>query len=156
MQSKTQLLCSAEGLRIALVVSTYHKNITERLAVEAKNAFVAAGGAKDDCSIVQAQGAWELPVLAKKLANENCVDAIIALGCIITGETTHDRIIGDAIAHGLMSVALDWGHPVSMGVLTCQSLKQAEERSGGSCGNKGAEAVRAAIGTAVTLKELST
>jgi 6,7-dimethyl-8-ribityllumazine synthase len=155
MQSKTPQLCSAEGLRVALVVSTYHRSVTERLSVEAKNTFVDAGGVEDDCTLFHAQGAWELPVLAKKLANENCVDAIIALGCIITGETTHDRIIGDAIAHGLMNVALDWGHPVSMGVLTCQSLKQAEERSGGSCGNKGAEAMRAAIGTAVTLKELS-
>ena len=156
MQSKTQPLYSAKNLRIALVVSAYHKSITERLAVEAKNTFIAAGGAKDDCTLVRAQGAWELPVLAKKLANEHGFDAIIALGCIITGETTHDRIIGDAIAQGLMTVALDWGHPVSMGVLTCQSLKQAEERSDGSCGNKGAEAMRAAIGTAVTLKELST
>ena len=154
MQSKTQQLCSAEGLRIALIVSTYHSAITKRLSIGAKKTFVAAGGAEEDCSIVHAEGAWELPVLAKQLANMNDVDAIIALGCIITGETTHDRIIGEAIAHGLMEVAIEWGQPVSMGVLTCQTIQQAEDRSGGSCGNKGEEAMRAAIGTVVSLNEM--
>ena len=72
---------------------------------------------------------------------------------IITGETAHDKIIGHAIANGLMEIALEWGHPVSMGVLTCQTLEQAQARAGGNCGNKGIEAMNAAIETAITLRE---
>lgn len=154
MQSESQQTCSADGLRIAIVVSNYHDSITERLSIDAKNTFISAGGLSENCILVQADGAWELPVLVKAIANENKVDAIVALGCIISGETTHDRVISDAIAGGLMRVALEWGHPVSMGVLTCQTMKQAQDRAGGSSGNKGAEAMRAAIGTVTTLKEV--
>ena len=152
MQSESQLTCSAEGLRIAIVVSDYHNSITERLSIEAKNTFIRAGGLSDDCILVHADGSWELPILAKAITNDTSIDAIVALGCIITGETTHDRVISDAIVAGLMNVALEWGHPVSMGILTCQTMKQAEDRAGGSSGNKGAEAMRAAIGTVTSLK----
>jgi 6,7-dimethyl-8-ribityllumazine synthase len=154
MKSKTKHPCSAEGLRVAILVSDYHNSITESLSREATNTFMNAGGTAENCVLIRAEGAWELPILAKRVANENVVDAIVALGCIIKGETTHDRIIGEAIAMGLMRVAIEWGHPVSMGILTCQTIQQAEERSGGSAGNKGEEAMYAAIGTAQTLKEL--
>ena len=153
MQSEPNQTCSANGLRVAIIVSRYHSTITEKLASAATSTFIDAGGLEEDCKLVHVAGAWELPVLAKTFSKENNVDAIVALGCIIAGETTHGRVIGDAIAQGLMTIALEWGQPVSMGVLTCQSMEQAEARSGGSAGNKGIEAMNAAIETAVSLKE---
>jgi len=153
MQSETQQTSSAKGLRVAIIVSNYHQTITMNLAKAAQRTFIASGGLSEDCKLVHAAGAWELPILAKSFAHADEVDAIVALACIISGETTHDRIIGDAIAQGLMTIALQWGHPVSMGVLTCQSFEQAQARSGGSSGNKGEEAMHAAIQTAMTLKE---
>ncbi len=154
MQSKLQQSYSATELRVAIIVSDYHSSITKNLADGAKNTFTKHGGLKENLSIIHATGAWELPILAKTIACQGSVDAIVALGCIITGETTHDRVIGDAISHGLMTTSLEWGRPISMGVLTCQTLEQAEARSGGSSGNKGIESMLAAIGTATTLRDL--
>ncbi len=154
MQSETKKHRSASGLRISIVVSTYHSQITENLAKAAKQAFIDAGGSPEDCSINHCAGAWELPILAKAISQADKVDGIVALGCIITGETTHDQVIGEAIAHGLMALSLQWQHPVSMGVLTCQTLEQAQARSGGCSGNKGIEAMHATIDTATTLKEI--
>ena len=154
MQSEPLTNCCADGLRVAILVSTYHSSITENLENGAKQAFYDGGGQPEHCIIAHTSGAWELPVLAQSCANANTVDAIVALGCIIAGETTHDRIIGDAIAHGLMQVALSWGHPVAMGVLTCQTLEQARERSNDTPHNKGSQAMLAAIGTVRSLREL--
>jgi len=156
MQAEPLQPCSAKGLRITVIASGYHSKITTNLVTAAKDTFINAGGIEQDININTAAGAWELPVLAKAVASKNAVDAIVALGCIIAGETSHDRIIADAIAEGLMTIALDWGHPVSMGILTCQSMEQAEARSGGASGNKGTEAMHAAICTASALKELHT
>ncbi|MBC8421603.1 6,7-dimethyl-8-ribityllumazine synthase [bacterium] len=147
MQSEHLPNCCADGLKVAVVVSRYHDAITKTLCDSAVRAFEDGGGQPENCVIAHATGAWELPVLANSFATKNEVDAIVALGCIITGETTHDKVIGDAIANGLMHVATTWGHPVAMGVLTCQSLEQASKRS-----NKGKEAMIAAIETANTLK----
>ena len=155
MRSETIKPGSSNGLKIVVLVSSYHEEVTESLSSGAQDTFIELGGKKEDCKIINTSGAWELPVLAKVIANENKCNAIVALGCIITGETTHDRVIGDAIANGLMRVAVDWGHPVSMGVLTCQNLDQAKQRAGGVCGNKGSEAMKAAITTAVELKRRS-
>ncbi len=153
MQSETNKTYSAKGLRVAIIVSRYHSSITENLATAATSTFIEAGGNAKDCELVHAAGAWELPIIAKSFATANDVDAIVALGCIISGETTHDRVIGEAIAQGLMAIAIEWGRPISMGVLTCQTMAQAQARAGGSSGNKGVEAMNAAIETATTLKE---
>jgi 6,7-dimethyl-8-ribityllumazine synthase len=155
MQSEPVQPCSAKGQRITVIVSGYHSQITKNLADAAEATFINAGGLETDFNIITAAGAWELPVLARSIARLDTVDAIVALGCIITGETTHDRIIADAIAEGLMTIALEWGHPVSMGILTCKTMEQAKARSGGECGNKGTEAMTATIGTVNTLKEIN-
>ncbi len=155
MQSEPIQPCSAKGLRITVIVSEYHSKITKNLADAAEATFNNAGGLETDFKMINATGAWEMPVLARAIARQDTVDAIVTLGCIITGETTHDRIIADAIAEGLMTIALEWGHPVSMGILTCQTMEQAAARSGGARGNKGTEAMIAAIGTAITLKEMN-
>jgi 6,7-dimethyl-8-ribityllumazine synthase len=154
MQSEIKQHRSASGLRISLVVSRYHSKITDNLAKAAKQAFIDAGGSPKDCTVNLCSGAWELPILAKVISQADDIDGIVALGCIITGETTHDRVIGEAIANGLMTISLHWQQPVSMGVLTCQTIEQAEARSGGSLGNKGIEAMHAAIDTATTIKEI--
>ena len=153
MQSNSPNTSPANALKIVIITSSYHSGISGNLAQGAESAFIDAGGLRENCEHIQATGAWELPILANEIAKASQVDAIVALGCIITGETTHGRIIGDAVAGGIMSVALEWGNPVSMGVLTCQTIAQAEARSSTSS-NKGAEAMRAAINTAVTLKEM--
>jgi 6,7-dimethyl-8-ribityllumazine synthase len=154
MQSKSTKTFKADNLHIAVIVSDYHSTITQALLLGAKKAFSDAGGKTNNLSVIHATGAWELPILAKSIAIKGNVDAIVTLGCILTGETTHDRIIGEAIANGLMNISLEWGHPVAMGVLTCQTIEQAEARSGGTSGNKGIESMLAAIGTATALKEL--
>ena len=155
MQEHSSPTHSAKGLKIAVITSSYHSHVTSNMATSAENTFLEAGGLAGDCLHSSAAGAWELPILAKKIADSNSVDAILALGCIITGETTHDKVIGHAIANGLMQVSLDWGKPISMGVLTCQSIEQATARSTpDSLSNKGRESMIAAIKTASTLREL--
>ncbi|MBT4584172.1 MAG: 6,7-dimethyl-8-ribityllumazine synthase [Phycisphaerae bacterium] len=143
---------STTGLSIAIVVSRYHADITDALAEGAKQAFIDAGGNESQLIIIPVSGAWELPVIARALLEEAKVDAVIALGCIITGETTHDQVIAHAIAQGLMNLSLRYGKPVSMGVLTCQTFEQAMERAGGDCGNKGTESMNAALSTISTIQ----
>ena len=154
MQSKTLVNKSAEKLNIAVIVSDYHDVITHSMAKAALATFIEAGGIECNCPIHHVTGAWELPVLAKTLSSNPAIDGIVALGCILTGETTHDRIIGQAIADGLMSLSIDWGKPISMGVLTCQTIEQAKSRAGGDTGNKGVESMHAAINTAWSIKDL--
>jgi 6,7-dimethyl-8-ribityllumazine synthase len=142
---------SAEGLHATIVVSGYHSAITEHLLDGARTAFVTAGGCAENLTVIDAPGAWELPQLCAALAAQGGMDAIVALGCVITGETTHDRVIADAIANGLMRVSIDFRCAVGFGVLTCGNLEQAAARAGGDKGNKGEEAMVAAIATAVEL-----
>lgn len=85
------------------------------------------------------------------MLDEGEVDALVALGCIITGETTHDQYIAHAVSDGLMRLSVSYGTPVALGVLTCQTLEQARQRAGGSRGNKGAEAMTAALDAASTI-----
>jgi 6,7-dimethyl-8-ribityllumazine synthase len=91
-------------------------------------------------------------MVAQALAARGDIDAVVALGCVLTGETSHDRYICDAVAHGLMQVALRHGTPVTFGVLTCVTIEQARARSGGTKGNKGAEAMDAAIDAALAIR----
>ncbi len=136
---------SASGVKACIVVSSYHSEITNELAKAARDCFIEAGGKKEDCHLLPAPGAWELPLIAQEAARSLDVDVIVVLGCILTGETTHDKVIADAIAKGLMDVSLNESKPVAMGILTCQTLKQAQARSGGDKGNKGEEAMYAAL-----------
>jgi 6,7-dimethyl-8-ribityllumazine synthase len=153
MQSDSTTPRDSSDLHIAILVSSYHQEVTSKMQEGAIAAFMEAGGSATNCCSIEVAGAWELPIVAQKVASSGRFDAIVTLGCIITGETTHDAIIGHAIAKGLMQTALSWGKPVSMGVLTCQTIEQAKARAGGNCGNKGIEAMNAAIETATTLRE---
>ncbi len=145
---------NAAGLRIGLAVSRYHAPITEAMSAAAIERFISAGGSKENLRVVGAPGAFELTAIARALAVRDDIDAVVALGCIISGETTHDQYIASALAQGLTMITARTGVPVSFGVLTCQTLAQAQARAGGAKGNKGAEAMTAAIEAACTIRSL--
>lgn len=153
MRDDDSSIASAAGLRLGIASSRYHRAITEALRDGARRAFVEAGGRDEDVVEVAAPGAFELPILAAALAAREDVDVIVALGCVVRGETSHDRHINDAVAAGLQRVALDSGKPVAFGVLTTSTIEQARARAGGAVGNKGEEATRAAIATRRALEE---
>lgn len=154
MLDRTPLSSSAADLRIGVAVSRYHADVTEALEIGARGAFSAAGGRADALIIAEAPGSFELVAIATALARRGDLDAIVALGCIITGETTHDQYLASAIANGLASISVELTLPTAFGVLTCQTMDQARARAGGDAGNKGEEAMLAAISTANTVRSL--
>jgi len=145
----------ANDMTVILVVSAYHSDISGTLATGARRIFESAGGRSDRLEQVMAPGAFELPVIASAAAQRSDVDAVVAIGCVLTGETSHDRYISDAVAHGLMRVGLDSGKPVCFGVLTCATIEQARARAGGTKGNKGEEAMGAALHAVAAIRSLS-
>ncbi|MHC4099298.1 MAG: 6,7-dimethyl-8-ribityllumazine synthase [Planctomycetota bacterium] len=145
MHTELKPNASAAGLRIGIAISRYHSVITEPMRDAAVKRFVDAGGGPGDLRIVSTPGTFELTAACGALAARNDIDAVVALGCVISGETTHDQYIASAVAHGLTSITVHTGVPVAFGVLTCQNMAQAEARAGGEKGNKGAEAMTAAI-----------
>lgn len=140
--------------RCAIVVSRYNAWITDRLLAGAQQEWARVGGAPDRLDVIPAPGSFELPVLARAAATCGRYDAVVAIGCLIRGETTHDQHIARSVTDGLQRVALDTGIPVAFGVLTVDHEAQAEARAGGEQGNKGAEAMRAAIETMRSLAQL--
>jgi 6,7-dimethyl-8-ribityllumazine synthase len=147
---------SSKGLRIAIVESQYHHEICTGLSTGAVDAFMNAGGDSQNIIHVHAPGSYELVAIALALAERSDIDAVVALGCVLTGETSHDRYICDAVAHGLVDVTIRTGKPVAFGVLTCITIEQARARSGGSKGNKGIEAMHAAIAATRTIADIRT
>src|SRR5262249_14479307 len=147
MKARSKSSPDATGLRIGIAVSGYHRKITGALCEGAIQAFRDAGGRERDLLIVPAAGAFELTAVCRALAHRGDLDAVVALGCIIAGQTRHDRYLAAAVAAGLTAITVETGVPVAFGVLTCDSLRQARQRAGGKHGNKGAEAMAAAIET---------
>jgi len=145
----------AHDMTVVLVVSGYHADISGTLASGARRIFEDAGGRADRLEQITAPGAFELPLIAAAAAHRSDVDAVVAIGCVLTGETSHDRYISDAVAHGLMRVGLDSGKPVCFGVLTCATIEQARARAGGAKGNKGEEAMSAALRAVAAIRSLS-
>lgn len=133
------------GLRVALVVSTYHHDITSRLASGALDALSAAGVAPGDVDRLEVPGAYEIPFGARTAAASGRVDVVICLGCLIKGETPHFDVIAAAVSHGIMQTSLAQGVPMTFGVLTTNSLEEAEARVPEGPGNKGYEAAVAAL-----------
>jgi 6,7-dimethyl-8-ribityllumazine synthase len=130
---------------IGIVVSTYNSNITGRLLDGAQQTLTAAGYAAEQQLVVRVPGAWELPLAAKQLAARTDVCAILTLGAVIRGETTHDQHINRAVSLALMELMMETGKPVGFGLLTCNSLEQAIHRAGGNVGNKGCETAEAVL-----------
>ena|SRR5215831_13615732 len=136
---------------IAIVVSRYNASITDRLVEGAREEYAARAGEPDLLAIFDAPGSYELPTLVLTAAETGRYRGVLALGCLIRGETRHDRYIADAVAHGLMQVSLQTGIPVAFGVLTVENGKQARARAGGEKGNKGREAMAALLDTLASM-----
>ena len=131
--------------RFGIVVSSYHKNITGKLLDGAIATLAQHDVPEKNIYVIWVPGAFEIPLAAQNLIDADLVDAIVTLGCVIRGQTTHDQHINSSISNSIGLLALDGGLPVAFGVLTCNTTEQAIERSGGTVGNKGEEATLAAI-----------
>jgi 6,7-dimethyl-8-ribityllumazine synthase len=136
---------SAKGLRFGIVVSRFNSFITERLLSAALDALERAGASGKDVDVVHVPGAFELPLAAKKMAATERYNALIAIGCVLRGETTHYDYVCSETARGLQLAQMDTALPIIFCVLTCDTLEQAIDRAGLKSGNKGFEAGLAAI-----------
>ena len=136
---------NANGHRYALVVGRFNAFIVESLQAGAVGTLTQHGCAREDIIVYMVPGAFEIPLVAKKVAESGQVDGVIALGAVIRGSTPHFDYVANEAAKGIAPVSLSTGCPVSFGVLTCDTIEQAIERAGTKAGNKGAEAALAAI-----------
>jgi len=136
---------SAAGMKFAIVVSRWNGVITERLLDGALDALMRSGATRADIDVVRVPGAWEIPGAARAIANLGSVDGIVALGCLLRGETAHYEAIYNEVARGIGQSQQETGIPHSFGVLTCETLEQALHRAGIKAGNKGFEAGCAVI-----------
>lgn len=136
---------SANVGRIAIVVSRYNNNITDNLRKAAFQTLSDHGFTSDQIDEIIVPGAWELALASEQLAQQGKYIALVCLGAVIKGETTHDQHINRFVSSALGEISLDYGIPVSFGLLTCNTIEQAIQRSGGSVGNKGVEATMAAL-----------
>lgn len=145
---------NAAGLRFGIVVSRFNSFITERLLTAALDALERAGADSKSVEVVRVPGSFELPLTSKKLAATGKYDVLIAIGCVIRGETTHYDYVCSETARGLQLAQMDTGVPVIFCVLTCDTLEQAIDRAGLKGGNKGFEAGLAAIEMAQLSRKL--
>jgi 6,7-dimethyl-8-ribityllumazine synthase len=136
---------TAEDMKFAIIVSRWNSVITDRLLQGALDCLYRSGVRKDQVNILRVPGAWEIPSAARKVAETRLVDAVIALGCLIRGETAHYEAIYNEVARGIGQSQQETGIPHAFGVLTCDTLEQALDRAGLKAGNKGFEAASAAI-----------
>jgi 6,7-dimethyl-8-ribityllumazine synthase len=136
---------NAEGMRFAIVVARWNSFITERLLQGSMDALRRSGCASEDIAVVRVPGSFEIPSQARTLAETSKYDAIITLGCLIRGETTHYEHIATEVTRGIGQSAQETGVPHTYGVLTCENLEQALDRAGLKSGNKGFEAAVSAI-----------
>lgn len=148
---------SAEGLRFAVVVAGWNRRITTQLEAGAIHGLTSAGCSEEHISVFTVPGAFELPLACKKAADTRKFDAVIALGCVIRGDTPHFDFVAGEAARGLMDVSLETGVPVIFGVITTENLEQAIARAGGADEpeNKGNEAAVTAIEMAHACREIS-
>jgi 6,7-dimethyl-8-ribityllumazine synthase len=144
----------AENLKFALIVSRFNAFITERLLEGALDCLLRQGVSEESLTVVRVPGAWEIPLVAKQLAQAGAHDAVICLGAVIRGSTPHFDYVAAEVSKGIAQVSLDSGVPIAFGILTTDNLEQAIERAGSKAGNKGFAAAEAAIEMVNLLKEL--
>ena len=145
---------SAEGLKIALVASRFNSFIVEQLVKGAVDVFTRLGGEEANLTLVRVPGAYELPLVAKKLAQDKAIDAVVCLGAVIQGATPHAGLITQTVARAISEISLAAMKPITDGVVAADTLEQAVERCGSKQGNKGANAMQAAVETANALKQI--
>ena len=136
---------AVDGQRFAIVVSRFNEFVTSKLLTGALDALKRHGAVEENITVVHVPGAFEIPFVAKKLADSLAFDAIICLGCVIRGETPHFEYVAGEAARGIGQVALETGIPTTFGVITADTMKQALDRAGVKGANKGADAALAAI-----------
>ena len=144
----------AKGLQFAVVVSRFNDFICDRLLGGALDALLRSGAKESDIQVIKVPGSWEIPLIAKKLAEQKKCDAIICLGAVIRGSTPHFEYVSAEVSKGIATVALEQSVPITFGVLTTDSLEQAIERAGTKAGNKGFAAAQAAIEMANLMRQL--
>ena len=147
-------MLDAKGLKFALVASRFNDFIVDKLVGGAVDYLVRHGAAKEDLTIIRIPGAFEMPLVTKKVAASGKYDGVICLGAVIRGATPHFEYVSAEVSKGVASVALDTGVPTGFGVLTVDSLEQAIERAGSKAGNKGVEAAHAVLETIRVLEQL--
>ncbi|MEX2275612.1 MAG: 6,7-dimethyl-8-ribityllumazine synthase [Actinomycetota bacterium] len=144
----------AQGRRFAVVAARFNDHVTRPLVQGALDAFRAAGAGSDDVDVVWVPGAFELPIVARRLAGSGVYEAIVCVGAVIRGDTPHFEHVATQAARGIADAARDTGVPVVFGVLTTEDLEQATDRAGGRHGNKGWESAQTAVEMASLLDQL--
>ena len=145
---------NAAGLRFGIVASRFSSFITDRLLAGALDALSRAGADESQIELVRVPGSFEVPVAAKKLAESRRLDAIICIGCVLRGETSHYELVASEVARGVQLAQMDTGVPMMFCVLACDTLEQAIDRAGLKGGNKGFESGLAAIEMASLSRKL--
>jgi 6,7-dimethyl-8-ribityllumazine synthase len=145
---------AARGISVAMVAARFNGDIVERMVAGASAVWERQGGDPERLLLVRAPGAFELPLLARKLAASGRFDAVIALGCVIRGDTAHFDFVAGEAARGIAEAARDTGVPVIFGVLTTENVEQALERADAGRLNKGGEAMDAALEMIRTLRRI--
>lgn len=136
---------SAEGLRVAIVASRWNDFIVSRLIGGASDALERLGASSDAITIIRVPGSFELPMAAKRAAMSDEYDAVICLGVVIRGETSHNEYIAAEVIKGIAQVSLETNLPITLGVVTADNLEQAIDRAGAKSGNKGFDAAMTAV-----------
>ena len=136
---------SGAGRRFCIVVSRFNEPITTRLLSGAMDALTRHGASPEDIDVVWVPGAWELPATARRLLGTDRYEALIAVGAVIRGETPHFEYVAGEAARGLAQASAEFDRPIGFGLLTCDTVEQANARSGGDHGNKGWDAALAAL-----------
>jgi len=149
------------GSVVGIVVSTFHEELTGAMADSAERELIACGVEEDDVILLRVPGAFELPIVARRLAASGEVDSVLCFGLVLRGETEHDRWVTEGCVSGIMQASLETDVPIHLGVLTCATMEQARARAlpadeGGADGHsdKGREVARAAIETLLALDEI--
>ena len=145
---------AARDLRVAIVAARFNEFVVERLVSGAIDALVRHGASEKSLELVRVPGAFDMPLVVRRLALSKRYDLVVALGAVIKGETAHFDFVAGECASGVARAALEAGVPVGFGVLTCETFDQAIDRAGGKAGNKGAEAALAALEMSNLLKRL--
>jgi 6,7-dimethyl-8-ribityllumazine synthase len=146
---------AAQGLRFAIVVSRFNSLVTQRLLDGALDALRRHGADENAITVVYVPGSFEIPLVAKRLAQSGAFDAVICLGCILRGDTPHFEYVASEAAKGIAQVALETSVPTIFGVVTADTLEQALERAGAKAGNRGFEAAMTAMEMANLMRQLS-
>lgn len=145
---------TAKGQKVAIVAARFNEFITSKLLGGALDAFVRHGGSEEDITIAWVPGAFEIPVIAKKMADSGNYDAVLCLGAVIKGATAHFDMVANETTKGIAQASMHSGIPIMFGVLTTDTIEQAIERAGTKSGNKGFDSMVSAIEMANLMKQL--